>query len=67
MRLEDLTINEVQITRAKALEPPLDSPSSNPILTVRPQREISRVKAQSRACHEATPAPNALNVKVMST
>ena len=67
MRLEDLTINKVQITRAKALEPPLDNPSSNPILIVQPRQEISRVKAQSRACHEPTPALNALNVKDMGT
>ena len=64
MRLENLSINEVQITRAKALEPPLDSPSSNPILTVRPIGD-SRVEAQSKACHEPTPALNAFIVKVM--
>ena len=66
MLLEDRTINEVQIIRARMLEPPLDSPSSNPILTVRLRQEISRVKAQSRAYHEPTLAFNALNVKAMS-
>ena len=48
-------------------KPPLDSPSSNSVLIVRSQQEISRVKAQLRACDEPTPAPNVLSVKGMGT
>ena len=62
MLLEDLTVNKVQIIRARVLELPLDSFSSNPILPILLRQEMSRVKVQSRAYHEPTPA---LNVKAI--
>ena len=40
MVLEELTINEVQTIRTRAVEPPLDSPSSNPIPTVLPRQDL---------------------------